>query len=196
MILSEEQYKKIEEFALDKVSKLDYNHDHTHVIRTIKFVEILAKKENADVEVCRVAALLHDIGQSVERENHEERSTKMTREFLSSMNLPNDFVENVCHAIRCHQTSYVKNAKTIEAKVVYDADKLQVVGVFGFCRVFTHFAVFQNFNLKDAVEKVKSTQGKKILSLQTKSAKEMVSEPHKLMKEFYELYDKWDEVDF
>ncbi len=61
MIVSPEQMKKIEEFALEKASKLDYNHNEDHVIRTVKLAEFLAEKEGADVEVCRAAAYLHDI---------------------------------------------------------------------------------------------------------------------------------------
>lgn len=195
MFVSEEQMKKIEEFALEKVSKLNYNHDKDHIIRTVKFVEILAKKENADLEVCRVAAFLHDIGQSIQFENHEELSVEMAKDFLKSLNLDNEFIEKVCHAIKCHNNDYIKNAKTIEAKVLYDADKLQVVGVFGFTRLFSDFVGLNNMTLKDAMEKVHRIQEERFKIFQTKSAKEMIKKPHEFMKEFYELYEKWDKVD-
>ncbi len=195
MVVSKEQMKKIEEFALEKASQLNYNHNQDHIIRTVKLIEILAKKENADLEVCKAAAFLHDIGQSVQFEGHEEISTNMAKKFLKSLNLSNDFIEKVCHAIRCHDNDYIKNAKTIEARVLYDADKLQVVGVFGFTRLFSDFVGLKGMTLKDAMDKVKKIQEERFPMMQTKSGREMITKSHEFMKEFYELYEEGDKAE-
>jgi uncharacterized protein len=195
MIVSPEQMQKIEEFALHKVKNLDYCHDKDHVLRTVKFVEILAPKEKADLEVCKVAAYLHDIGQSVQKKGHEEISAGMAGEFLKSLNLPDNFIEKVCHAIEHHKSSKIKDAKTTEAKVLYDADKLQVVGVYAFCRNLAEHLVLEKLPLNEAVKLTQEQQEERFTMLQTKTARKMIKKPHEFMRKFYKLYDKWDKVE-
>lgn len=187
--------KKIEEFALEKASKLDYNHNEDHVLRTVKLAEIIGKKEGADLEVCRVAAYLHDIGQEVQFKDHEPISEKMARKFLTSLKLPKAFVEDVCHAIICHKNDEIKNAKTIEAKVLFDADKLQVVGIFGFCRIYSELVAFRKETLKKAMKMSEFIQNDRIPMLKTKTGKELAKDIHKFMTDFYGLYKKWDKVE-
>ena len=186
--------QKIKEFALRKVSKLDYCHNEDHVLRTVKFVEILAKKEKADLEVCKVAAYLHDIGQSVQKKGHEEISADMAGEFLKSLNLPDDFIEKVCEAIRSHKTKHTRN--TLEAKVLYDADKLQVVGVYAFCRNLAEHLVLEKMSLNEAIKITQEQQEDRYKMLETKTARKMIKKPHQFMRKFYKLCDKWDKVKF
>lgn len=196
MAVSKDQMKRIEEFAKDKVSGLDYNHDWSHTFRTMKLVEIIAKKENADVEVCRVAALLHDVGQSLQLENHAETSEKMARELLATLKLPKNFIEKVSNAIAIHHDiEKIKNG-SLEAKILYDADRLQIVGVFGFCRIISEMTAFKKMALNESVEKLQKMQEERFANLQTKTAREIIRKPHEFMQEFYSLYRKWEKVEF
>ena len=65
-------------------------HDFAHTERVIKMAEHIAKKENANLEIVMLAALLHDIGRKEEMEKngaicHAEKSAELSREILSSV---------------------------------------------------------------------------------------------------------------
>ncbi|MEK6845977.1 MAG: HD domain-containing protein [Nanoarchaeota archaeon] len=192
MIVSKEQMNQIRDFALSKVKDLDFAHNQEHTLKVFNLATYLAKKEKAEVQVCQVAAYLHDIGQSVSEESHEDISTEMAKEFLNSLKLPTDFIERVSHAIYHHGKGRVKDAHTLEAKVLYDADKLQVVGVDGFCRVFSYSIIIKKLSISDAMERTKASQEKRLGTLQTASAKKLVLKSHKLMLKFYKNYEDWN----
>ena len=195
MIVSEEQMKKIEEFAIDKVKNLDYNHDEDHTLKTVKFAVYIAEKENADIEVCRVAAYLHDVGRSVQFKDHPKIGANIAKEFLESLNLPDDFIGKVCHTIEHHSSKSIQNTDLIEAKVLFDSDKLSLIGVFGFCRFFSECVAFEKMDLNQSIQKVEQTQERMFNLLQTKTGKELIKESHELMQKFYEIYKKFDKGD-
>ena len=192
MIISKEQMNKIRDFALSKVKDLDFAHNQEHTLKVFNLATYLAKKEKADLQVCQVAAYLHDIGQSVSEENHEDISTEMAKEFLNSLKLSTKFVEKVCHAIYHHGKGRIKDAQTLEAKILYDADKLQVVGVDGFCRVFSYSIIIKKLSLSDAMERTKASQVQRFAALQTSTAQKLALKSHKLMLKFYKNYEDWN----
>lgn len=192
MIVSKAQMIQIRDFALSKVKDLDLAHNQEHTLKVFNLATYLAKKEKADLQVCQVAAYLHDVGQALDPENHEDKSTEMAREFLNSLNLPGDFIEKVCHAIYHHGKDRIKGAQTLEAKILYDADKLQVVGVDGFCRGISYSLVVKHLTMSEAIDRVKASQEKRFENLQTASAKKLVLKSHKIMLKFCNIYGEWN----
>ena len=188
--------KKIENFARQKHKKSDYNHDISHIIRTVTLAKYIAKKEKADVDICVVAAWLHDIGQSIAFEKHNETGAKMARKFLLSIGMNKEFTDNVVHCIICHSTKRVKEAQTKEAKVLYDADMLQCLGAFGYTRLLSQATVFMKFDLNKAIKWVKSIEKKCRLHSQTKTGKKFAKEFLDFMQKFYKQYEKEDKVKF
>jgi uncharacterized protein len=196
VMVSRSQLSDIREFVRKRAEGLDYNHDFGHVERTVRLAKILAKKEGADMDVCVVAAWLHDVGKAKNEEVHGDIGSRMAKPFLERLGFESEFIEKVCHAIECHDSASVQNARTIEAKVVFDADKLQAIGPFGFAREFSHYTVFKGKNPREAFEIVKKAEKKRFKKrLQTDTAKELARKPFGLMLEFYKLYEKWDEAD-
>lgn len=195
MKLTKEILKKIEQFAKEKHKNSDEWHDWSHIARTVKLAEYLAKKEKANQDVVLISALLHDIGQSIRFEKHNETGAKMAGKFLQKLGLDRKFIKQIEHCIICHSTSRVHEAKTIEAKVIYDADMLQIIGPFGVMR----------FIISDMINEKKPFQGTYKLAkeveaqtynktLQTQTAKDMAQDGYKFMQKFYQLYDKWDKL--
>jgi uncharacterized protein len=82
------------------------------------------------------AALLHDIGESEGRGAHHMRSAELAREILCGQ--PPRFVNAVAHAIEAHRFRADPAPRTLEAQVVYDADKLDAIGAVGVARVFSY----------------------------------------------------------
>ncbi len=194
-MITQEQLKKIEEFAREKHKNSDYNHDINHIIRAVKLSQYLAEKEGADKDVCLVTAWLHDVGQSITFEKHNETGAKLASEFLKSIGFDDEFIEKVKHCIICHSSKRVHEAKTIEAKVTYDADMLQGLGPFGFTRILTCNCGIDQKNLNESLAITKEQMKDTIEKIQTKTARNLIKDDLKLIDKFLHSYEKWDKVD-
>jgi uncharacterized protein len=111
-------------------------HDFDHVRRVVALSQRIGASEGADLRVVTTAALLHDIGESQGRSMHHLRSAELAREILREH--PEAFVDAVAHAIQAHRFRAEPAPQTLEAQVVYDADKLDAIGAIGVARVFAY----------------------------------------------------------
>lgn len=117
-------------------------HDYDHTLRVLRNAEQLAAKlPEADLQIVQCAALLHDIARPEEiadkgRHCHAARGAAMVPEFLSEFALPAGFVEAVADAVRTHRYRSGLRPKTLEAAIVFDADKLDSLGATGIGRSF------------------------------------------------------------
>jgi uncharacterized protein len=121
----------------------DRVHDFDHVVRVSKIAEILAEKEGADQEIVRAAALLHDArgsspNEDESRAGHHLASAEFAYGVLDEKGWSNDRIEAVQHCIRAHRFRSTEKPKSIEAKVVFDADKLDVLGAIGAARTIAY----------------------------------------------------------
>jgi len=114
----------------------DSAHDFDHVRRTLALAERIGRAEGADLETVRTATLLHDIAHG--KPDHHLRGAQQARELLSDQ--PPAFIEAVVHAIEAHRFRADPQPLTLEAQVVYDADKLDAIGAVGVARAFAHSA--------------------------------------------------------
>ncbi len=122
----------------------DATHDFDHVLRVLALAERLAEEEGADLDILRTAVLLHDVARSEERSDygleidaeidHAILGARMARVILADQ--PPDFVDAVAHAIEAHRYRNAIEPRTIEAKVLFDADKLDSIGAVGVARAF------------------------------------------------------------
>ncbi len=118
-------------------------HDFDHVLRVYRLAEHLAEKEGADLDIVRAAALLHDARGSSssdqgEREGHHETSAQFAAEVLEEMDWPKEKIAAVQHCIRAHRFRSPPSPETIEAKVLFDADKLDAIGAIGAVRAIAY----------------------------------------------------------
>jgi uncharacterized protein len=97
-----------------------------HTLRVLKFAEEIAKTEKVNLKVIRFAAILHDIGKYKESKNrdHSLISVDLSKKILKNFNLDSNEVENILHCIKVHGLFKKKTAKTKEAEIIQDADKL------------------------------------------------------------------------
>jgi uncharacterized protein len=196
MKISKVILKKIEKFAQSKVKNLDQWHNWSHAERTVKLAKYLAKKEQADESICIVSATLHDIGQSVGIENHNLTGAKLAEEFLKKIGFKKNFIDQAVHCIISHSSSHVKKAKTIEARVLFDADKLQTIGPFGVMRVLLSSIDQKIWHASDALKLAKQVEVNNYKNnLQTKTAKQLIKRSYQFMQKFYQLYDQWDKLE-
>ncbi len=115
-------------------------HGFDHIQRVYRMAERLAIAEGADLEIVHAAALLHDSKgsdpNSGERLSHHEASALFAEIVLKQENWSSERITAVQHCIRGHRFRGGKEnePRTIEAKVLFDADKLDVLGAIGVAR--------------------------------------------------------------
>lgn len=115
----------------------DPAHDFDHVLRVLAMARRLATAEGADLEIVETAALLHDIARSDERAtgcDHAMESARRAGEILAGW--PMERVKAVTHAIAAHRFRNSLVPGRLEARVLYDADKLDSMGAIGVARAY------------------------------------------------------------
>ena len=116
----------------------DAAHDFDHVLRVLALAERIGRAEGAVMEVVRTATLLHDVARAEEERTgacHAKVGAERARQILAGH--PADKVEAVAQAIASHRFRDEVVPQTLEAKVLYDADKLDAIGAIGIARAYT-----------------------------------------------------------
>jgi uncharacterized protein len=117
----------------------DAVHDFDHVLRVLALAERIGQAEGADLEIVRAAALLHDVAREQAQADgldHAAFAADRAREILNGQ--PYDKVEAVAHAIAAHRFRTGPEPVTLEARVLFDADKLDAIGAVGVARAFAY----------------------------------------------------------
>lgn len=138
------QMKKVfEELFEETKNRMGFSgcHGFDHVERVIKNCDHIGKAENADLEVLKFAALLHDIDRKKEDEGliecHAEGSSATAKGMLSSKGvMSSEFIDHVCGCIQTHRFKTGKKPLSLEAKILADADRLDAMGATGIGRAF------------------------------------------------------------
>jgi uncharacterized protein len=102
--------------------------------------EHLARVEGADGEIVRAAALLHDITRAAEDRrgegDHAETAAKRAREILLGRGVQPERADAVAQAIAAHRYRGSRQPQTLEARILFDADKLDSIGAIGIARAY------------------------------------------------------------
>lgn len=118
-------------------------HRMDHIHRVLEYAhEIAAAIPNVDMEVLTLAILLHDVDQPFnQKAKHVQLSQKRARKVLNEAGLPEDIREKVLTIIAEHSTETIHDItpSSVEAKILFDADKIDGVGASGIARVFSLF---------------------------------------------------------
>jgi uncharacterized protein len=115
----------------------DTAHDFDHVLRVWRLVQRIGPAEGADMTVLQAATLLHDVARADELRtglDHAAEGARRAREILAGH--PPAQVEAVVHAIAAHRFRGDVAPATLEARVLYDADKLDAMGAIGVARAY------------------------------------------------------------
>jgi uncharacterized protein len=117
-------------------------HNFDHVMRVYNLAMHLAENEDVDLDVVGAAALLHDIGgrkevdDSTGKTDHAIEGAKMAEPILKDLGYSKDKIKHIQDCIISHRYRTENKPKTQEAKIIFDADKLETVGAIGIARAF------------------------------------------------------------
>ncbi|HEY1351479.1 MAG TPA: HD domain-containing protein [Ktedonobacteraceae bacterium] len=114
----------------------DLAHGWEHVRRVYRLAQRIGEEEGADVLIVSIATLLHDIGRLTPRKGvpHALLSVEEARVILRDYELTPQQVAAILHAIEAHSFSQGIEPRTLEARVVRDADRLDSLGAIGILR--------------------------------------------------------------
>lgn len=207
--------RETEEYVRKTLSGEGSGHDWWHVYRVWKNAVFIGKKEQADLFVIQLAALLHDIADWKFNDGDEHAGPRAARAWLEKLQVNESVILHVCQIIGdlSFKGAGVKTPmKTIEGKVVQDADRLDAIGAIGIARAFA-YGGHKNREIHDpgvkpemhaTFEAYKKAEGttinhfhEKLLLLKdlmnTGTAREIASERHLFMEQYLgRFYDEWE----
>ena len=133
--------KDIRKIAKELLDGARGSHDWEHTLRVCRLCECIGMAEGVDMDVLIIAAYLHDIGRSSQDTSngavcHAQRGARMAEPVVEKLPLSEKQKENVIHCIRSHRFRGNHSPETKEAKVLFDADKLDAIGAVGVARAF------------------------------------------------------------
>lgn len=109
-----------------------HHHNFRHVTRDLYRALVIASEEEAvNYSVLIPSVLLHDIGFSdpdFRRLGHDVTGARLAEELLEELDYEPEMVEAIGHCIRAHKGK-AERPRTIEAKILYDADVLEKAGL-------------------------------------------------------------------
>ena len=118
-------------------------HDLSHVYRVYKNgMEIAKAHGDINFDILKAACLLHDIAKVKEdldasgQIDHAILGSEMASQILTDLRCDEFFINAVCNAIKTHRYRGKLTPETIEAKILYDADKLDILGAVGIARSY------------------------------------------------------------
>ena len=118
----------------------DPAHDFEHVMRVYRNAQRMCRKEGADERLVLSAALLHDIVTYPKSDRRSKTSSaesaEKSREILGRHGFADGEIAIVYDAIRDHSFSQNRIPRTIEGRILQDADRLDALGAIGIARVF------------------------------------------------------------
>jgi uncharacterized protein len=204
--------KKAEDLAQEFFKDDASGHDVFHTMRVRSQAVSIAKEENADVKLCELAALLHDV--SDEKFHFTQSAGKeYLNEWMVTQNIPSD-IRNKLHQI-IESVSFKggngKQTETLEAGVVQDADRLDAIGAVGIARCFMYAGFHRSpmhhpeqqprYNLTEQEYRDNSASAvthfyEKLLTVKdmmnTPSGRRRAEKRHKRLENFLdEFYSEW-----
>lgn len=222
-MIKKEDILKIENLAKKYFIGASGCHDWSHIERVRKLALQIGKKERANLRIIELAVLLHDIGRKCEMENkgsragekicHAVESKRESQKILENFKKINKAEkENILHSIEAHRHRNSLKPETLEAKVVFDADKLDSIGAVGIARDFLFAGGAGSNCLYTGNEKVLAKTGRdysytkedsaileyevKLKNIKnkmlTKTGKLMAKERDRFMRDFFKTF--WLEV--
>ena len=223
-MIKKEDIKKIEKIAKKYFKEASGCHDWSHIERVRNLALRIARAERADLKIVELASLLHDIGRKFEMENkgfkdgikicHAQEGKKEAIKILENFkNITQVEKDNILHSIEAHRNRTSLIPKTLEAKIVFDADKLDSLGAIGIGRIFLFAGSASAKVLYTGKEKEHAKEGLKHSytekdtapleyevklkylknKMLTKTGKEIAKGRDKFMKDFFDNF--WKEVD-
>lgn len=129
--------------TLLKIKKLALKIDHDiafggkskgnkHLLRVVRIAQFLAQKTGADPAIITAGAFLHDTALPSGNDYEYSKNKKIVKKLLQPFNLSQVELNKIAECVASHEGTV--QPKSLEAKVVHDADVLEKLGLLGIIR--------------------------------------------------------------
>ena len=210
-MVSESVFDAAKDYIRDLFEGDGSGHDYFHSVRVHDVAVTIQAAEGGDLDVIRLAALLHDVD---DRKLFDSADYDNARRFMGDNGIPDDVQERVVHVIS--QISFKGKDSvvpdTLEGKIVQDADRLDAIGAIGIGRAFAYGGsrsrpmhvpgqgVLEDMDADTYYSHENTTINhfyEKLLLLKdmmnTPTARDMAEGRHRFMESFLEeFYAEWD----
>ena len=202
-----------EEYVRSLLKEESSGHDWWHIHRVRGLAKKIAVHEGADLFICEITALLHDLADEKLFGNEEEGLLSIDH-WLNKYGVHEDERKHILSIIKTMSFKGGTNRpiETLEGKVVQDADRLDAIGAIGIGRTFAYAGAKgqlmydPSIPVRDEMTKEEYRNGKstainhfyeKLLKLKelmnTDYGKKIAQERHRFLGEFLERFlDEWD----
>jgi len=136
-LTEQQQLERTEEYIRAEFETDGSGHDWWHVFRVRNMALKIAESEGGDRFIIQMAALLHDLDDW----KLNDYKHKKTEEWLDKIEIPENQQKEIIHiteAVSFKGAGVENSAKTIEARIVQDADRLDAIGAIGIARAFAY----------------------------------------------------------
>ena len=210
----EEQIELTKDFVKKHLENDASGHDWWHIVRVAEIAKTIAVKEKADLFICEMSALLHDIAD--EKINATEaEGLKKVRDWLHAIHVDEPGVSAIISIISTisYKGGGQPAMQTLEGQIVQDADRLDAIGAIGIARTFAYagskgdLMYHPSISPRDHMTKEEYRNGQstavnhfyeKLLKLKelmnTDYAKKMAEERHAFMELYLQTFFKEWEV--
>lgn len=203
------------EFVKQQLADAEGGHDWFHIERVYKNSLLIAQSEVCDLEVVKLGALLHDIGDSKFHNGDESIGPGIAKAYMQEIGVEEKTMDHVLQIIvniSFKGGNFTTDFRSKELQIVQDADRLDAIGAIGIARTF-NYGGFKNRplydpsiapNLRMTKEEYKSSSAptinhfyEKLLLLKdrmnTETGKRIAAERHRFMEIFLsQFYAEWE----
>lgn len=139
--MTKEIFKKLENYMQECMK--DSAHDKEHIYRVLySALDIAQYEKNVDYDILITSCLLHDIAREDQTKNpaicHAQYGAEKAYKFLIENDFDEYFAEKVKHCINSHRFRKNNAPESTEAKILFDADKIDVAGTLGIARTLVY----------------------------------------------------------
>jgi uncharacterized protein len=186
--------QKIERMVQDLVEKDDQSVAHRidHIRRVMRNARTIAQSyPDVDRQILELGVLLHDVEQPYyDKANHVSRSMEVARRVMGEAGVAAQTIDRVVQVIYEHSSEHIAERKpsSIEARILFDADKLDGVGASGILRVVSLFAQAGR-RRSDAVPWYRNKIDVAIANMQTPQGRALAAPKLKLVEAFLADYE-------
>lgn len=203
------------DFVRSEIEAYDSGHDWHHIRRVWELSTKIAKKEECDLMVVELAALLHDVGDHKFHNGNENVGAEKVSNFLGKLAIDEEDAQHIVRIVRhiSFKGGHPSSFRSKEFDIVRDADRLDAIGAIGIARAF-NYGGYMNMAIYDPSIPPRPDQSKaeylnskaptinhfyeKLLllkdSMKTQTAKEMADQRHEFMLDFLDqFYREWEE---
>ena len=171
---------KIIEYATKFYDSLDFAHNIEHGKRVVKNAKKIAEVEGGNLFLIEAGAWLHQFHDNIDEVNS----------FIKTLDIDNETKIKLYEIIRC-RPEYIHDESLLEAKIVYDADAIEVLSIYGMIREIICNAKCRNKELEKSIEDTIKVQKRFKEKLKTKTANKMLEKDFEIIEKFWELYKEW-----